>query len=178
MYQVGDLILYESSGVCKVMDVSMRDLAGKNKEQLCYVLEPLYQNYTIFTLVNTTKVFMRPIISKNEAEQLVDTIQTVQAKAYHNRVLRQLTQHYDALLKTHDCSDLVELTLSLHAKKQGMEQQKRKFGAVDERFMKRADELLFGELAAALDIPINRVPGYIADRANEKRSDNENGFNA
>ena len=68
--------------------------------------------------------------------------------------------------------------MSLRAKKQGLEQQKRKFGAVDERFMKRAEELLFGELAAALDIPKDRVPEYIADRVSEKRSDNENGFNA
>ena len=44
--------------------------------------------------------------------------------------------------------------------------------------MKRAEELLFGELAAALDIPKDRVPEYIADRVSEKRSDNENGFNA
>jgi CarD family transcriptional regulator len=178
MYQIGNLIFYESSGVCKVMGVTMRDLTGQNKEQLYYVLEPLYQNYIIFTLVNTTKVFMRPIISKNEAERLVDMMPTIQARAYHNRVLSQLTQHYNALLKTHDCSDLVKLSMSLRAKKQGLEQQKRKFGAVDERFMKRAEELLFGELAAALDIPKDRVPEYIADRVSEKRSDNENGFNA
>lgn len=107
MYQIGNLIFYESSGVCKVMGVTMRDLMGQNKEQLYYVLEPLYQNYIIFTLVNTTKVFMRPIISKNEAERLVDMMPTIQARAYHNRVLSQLTQHYNALLKTHDCSDLV-----------------------------------------------------------------------
>ncbi|MGL6014781.1 MAG: CarD family transcriptional regulator, partial [Selenomonadaceae bacterium] len=54
MYQIGNLIFYESSGVCKVMGVTMRDLMGQNKEQLYYVLEPLYQNYIIFTLVNTT----------------------------------------------------------------------------------------------------------------------------
>jgi len=35
---------------------------------------------------------------------------------------------------------------------------------VDERFMKRAEELLFGELAAALDIPPESVPGYIEAR--------------
>ena len=82
MYQIGNLIFYESSGVCKVMGVTMRDLTGQNKEQLYYVLEPLYQNYIIFTLVNTTKVFMRPIISKNEAERLVDMMPTIQARAY------------------------------------------------------------------------------------------------
>ena len=33
---------------------------------------------------------------------------------------------------------------------------------VDERFMKQAEQLLFGELAAALGITPEQVPGYIA----------------
>ena len=71
MYQVGDLILYGSTGVCKVADITTQELSGKDEKQLFYVLEPLYQNCTIFTPVNTTKIFMRPIISKDEAERLL-----------------------------------------------------------------------------------------------------------
>jgi ribonucleoside-triphosphate reductase len=41
---------------------------------------------------------------------------------------------------------------------------KKKFGAVDERFMKEGEALLFGELAAALEIPVEEVKGYISQR--------------
>jgi len=173
MYQVGDLILYGSTGVCKVADITTQELAGKDKKQLFYVLEPLYQNCTIFTPVNTTKIFMRPIISKGEAERLIDMIPAIRAEAYHNRALNQLAEHYKASLSTHDCSDLIELSMSIYAKKQFAEQQKRKFGAVDEKFMKRAEELLFGELAAALDIPKEKVPEYITEKVEEKRRDHD-----
>ena len=54
--------------------------------------------------------------------------------------------------------------MSIYAKKQDLEAHKRKVGALDQRFMKRAEDLLFGELAAALDIPREEVPGYIARR--------------
>ncbi|NTW70894.1 MAG: hypothetical protein HGA49_01460 [Eubacteriaceae bacterium] len=54
--------------------------------------------------------------------------------------------------------------MSIYAKKQYLEQQQRKFGAIDEQFIKRGEELLFGELAAALDIPKESVPDYIAGR--------------
>ena len=64
-------------------------------------------------------------------------------------------------METYDCVDLIKLTMSLYVKKKEAEAQKRKFGAVDERFMKEAEELLFGELAAALDIPREDVRGYI-----------------
>ena len=38
---------------------------------------------------------------------------------------------------------------------------------VDERYMKQAERLLYGELAAALDIPFDRVQPYIARRVEE-----------
>ena len=64
--------------------------------------------------------------------------------------------------------DLVELTMSLYAKKKKTEAQKRKFGAIDERYMKRAEDLLFGELSAALEIPKGDVRQYIHDRLQGK----------
>ncbi len=164
MFKVGDLILYGGTGVCRVKEITTRDFSGAGDKQLFYTLIPLYQDCTISTPVNNRKIFMRAILSKAEAENLIDMIPTISAEAYHSPVLRELTDHYEASLKTHDCADLIELTMSIYAKKEYMEQQKLKFGAVDERFMKRAEELLFGEFAAALDIPKESVPDYIAER--------------
>ena len=78
-----------------------------------------------------------------------------------------MTQHYDAMLKTHRCEDLIDLTMSIYAKKENMRRQKRRFGSVDERFLKQAEDLLFGELAAALEIPRNEVRGYITARVQD-----------
>ena len=58
--------------------------------------------------------------------------------------------------------------MSLYAKKKKTEAQKRKFGAIDERYMKRAEDLLFGELSAALEIPKGDVRQYIHDRLQGK----------
>ena len=162
MYRIGDFVIYSNSGVCKITDiVSRKD--GKT-EQLYYVLLPLYQTCTIYTPIDNDKVFMRPVITKTEANRLIDMIPTINAEAYHNRSINQLSEHYNEALKTHDCSDLIELCMSIYAKKQSLEQQNRKFGAVDEKFMKRAEELLHGELAVALGIEKDQVPAYIAER--------------
>ena len=90
------------------------------------------------------------------------------AKAAAAEALRQLQEYYDTKLNTHNCADLVELTMSLYAKKKKTEAQKRKFGAIDERYMKRAEDLLFGELSAALEIPKGDVRQYIHDRLQGK----------
>jgi CarD family transcriptional regulator len=59
---------------------------------------------------------------------------------------------------------LLELTISIYTKKQHLEQHNQKFGAVDKRLMKQAEELLFGELATALNISKDAVQNYIASR--------------
>jgi CarD family transcriptional regulator len=128
MYKTGDLILYGSTGVCRVTDIAMYDLPGAGKDQLYYVLQPLYHNCIISTPVDTKKVFMRPIISKDEAERLIDMIPSIKADAYHSHVLRQLEEHYKASLKTYECADLIKLTMSIYTKKRVAEQQKHKSG--------------------------------------------------
>jgi len=165
MYQVGDYVIYGNTGVCEITEI--KPLAYLGSEQLYYILTPVFQNCTISTPVENRKVFMRPVISKEEAEQLIDRIPSIHAQAYHSSVLRQLTDHYEALLETHDCETLVELTMSIYSKKRCVEEQKRKFGAIDERFMKRAEDLLFGELSVALGIPKEAVVDYISARVHQ-----------
>lgn len=172
MFKAGDLIVYGSTGVYRVSDITTRDFSGVDKDQLFYILIPLHQGCTIYAPVDSTKIFMRPIISKVEAERLINMIPNIKAEVFHSRIPRELTEHYEATLKTPDCAELIELTKSIYAKKQSAEQQNRKFGAVDERFMKRAEELLFGELAAALNIPIENVPDYISERIGEEEKNN------
>ena len=165
MYQVGDWIIYGNTGVCHVVEIKTIDSPGMGDSQLYYVLKPLSQNYTISTPVSSTKVFTRPIISKCEAERLVDMIPAVEARAYYSQRVHELAEHYKTYVVTHDCGDLIELTMSLYAKKEHVGEEKGTFGAVDQKFMKQAEDLLFGELSVALGIPKEAVPAYIASRA-------------
>jgi CarD family transcriptional regulator len=91
-------------------------------------------------------------------------IPTVEAEEFHSSVIRELTEHYQASIDSQSCEELLELTMSIYSKKRTLEQQKKKFGVIDERYMKRGEELLFGELAAALEIPREQVPEYIESR--------------
>lgn len=161
MYQAGDLLVYGRTGVCRVERIEHRD------RQDFYLLKPLYQSCSIYTPVNG-KVFMRPILSRREAEQLIDQIPSMQVEIHDNKSLRDLSECYQAAIATHDCKDLIELTMSIYAKRKEAEAKKKRFGAVDERFMREGEELLFGELAAALEIPIKEVPRYISNRLKQR----------
>jgi len=164
LYQTGELILYGGTGVCRVSDIVAKKFSRTEPEKLYYVLTPLYQSGTITTPVENSKVFTRPVISREEALSLIDSIPTINAEAYHNQNLQQLENHYKAELESHECGDLLRLTMSTYQKKLEREQAKLKFGAVDRRYMERAEDLLYGELAVALDISRDSVRDFIEDR--------------
>lgn len=161
MFQPGDLIVYGRTGVCRVERIE------QEKGQQYYVLSPLYQTCSILTPVEG-KVFMRPILTREEADALIDLIPTMEVEPVEGKALRELTDRYQASIATHDVKDLIELTMSIYAKRQQAQRDRKKFGAVDERFMKEGEALLFGELAASLDIPVEEVQGYIRNRLEGK----------
>lgn len=163
MYKIDDLIFYANTGVCRIQDITTLENVGFQQGQLYYVMKPVFENCVIYTPVNTN-LFMRPIISAEEAERLIDMIPTIQAEPYYNDRMQELKEHYEAAIKAHNCEDLIELAMSTYAKKQIVEQQKRKFGQLDEKFMKQAEQLLFGEVSLALGIPKDKVQEYIASR--------------
>ena len=158
MYKKGDLVVYGNTGVCKVKDVSY----GPDGE-LYYVLDPMYEECTIYAPVKG-KVFIRSIMTQDEALGLIDSIPGIKAEPYYNNRIQELSSHYKSIIDTHDCAELVSMLRSLHEKKIAAEKMNRKLGQVDERFMKRAEELLHGELAAVLGIEKDHVAGFIHRR--------------
>ena len=167
MFHIGELIMYGNTGVCRVEELFTAD-GGRadylEKGSRYYCLKPLYQTETIFTPVENSKVYMRPIISADEAERLIDTIPDIQVESLDSSSPQELKQYYQTAAKSHDCADLIALTMSIYAKRQSAELKKKKFGLVDERYMKQAEDMLHGEFSAALGIPRESVGSYIAER--------------
>ncbi len=164
LYKVGDLILYGGTGVCRVAEIVPKQTRRTEPERLYYVLTPLYQSGSISVPVDNDKVFTRPVISREEAISLIDQIPQLEAEAYHNSNLQQLESHYKQVMESHDCLDLLRLALSTYRKKVERERAKLKFGAVDRRYQERAENLLYGELAVALDWTRERVSAFVQER--------------
>lgn len=164
MFQTNDYVVYGNLGVCRVKDIVTRKFEGLDAAHLYYVLEPLYQGGVLYVPADNPKIFLRPVITADEANRLIDAIPTVQSEAFHSRSAQELSAHYEEALRSHKCEDLIGLTMSIYNKKEHLARQNKKFGRVDEHFMKRAEDSLYGELAVALSIPRDEVQSYISDR--------------
>lgn len=164
MFQPGELVVYGTTGVCRVEGVTQPEMSGSDRGKWYYLLKPLQQDGIIYTPVENSKVPMRPVISAQEAEALIDRIPTIQAEAVYSPTLQALAQHYQSVLRSSDCGNLLRLMMSIYSKQQAAQARNRRLGLVDERYMKQAERLLHGELSVALGIPFQEVQPYIARR--------------
>lgn len=167
MFQPGELLVYGTTGVCRVEEITTPDITRADRGRRYYLLKPLYQDGVIYAPVDSDKVPIRPVISREEAEALIDLIPSIRAEACRAPTLQVLAQHYQSAVRSHDCKELLELMMSIYAKQRQAEAQKRRLGMVDERYMKQAERLLYGELSAALNIPYEDVQPYIVRRVEE-----------
>ena len=162
-FAIGDLIIYGETGVCKVIDIVEKPFLGVM--QSCYQLQPLYQSCAIFTPTDNSNVFMRPIISKDEANAIIESAVNKTIEIYTATSPKALSEKYDKIIKSHDCGEMLLLSRSIREKCRRLTESKKKLSAIDERFLKKAEDLLFGELAVALEIEKNAVSQYIQENA-------------
>lgn len=172
MYKVGDLIIYGSSGVCKVEDIGVPNITGINNNKDYYTLKPVYQDGKIFTPVDTS-IFMRPIMSYKEVQELIDIIPTMQKDLVYDKNARVVEDYYKEFLETHDCSELLTLIKMLYEKKADTINNKKKPSQIDEKFMGIAENLINEEFSVVLGIEKDEVPNYIGSKLNNIQVNNE-----
>lgn len=157
MFEAGERILYGGSGVCEVKAVGPLEGSG---DRLYYTLTPLCGSGVIYAPVDGP-VFTRPLMTREELQSLLAQFPEIPAEPLSERSLNALKDHYVAVLKSHDCRALLGLIKGAWEKGRRAARQGKRPGAVDQRYLKSAQELLHGEIAAVLGIPLESVPDYI-----------------
>lgn len=159
MYSIGDKIIYGENGVCTVEKIAPLDMTGAPKDKLYYYLTPFIGSGTYFTPVDSN-AFMRPVMSREEAEALIDAIPGIEPAVCADNRFNHVDAFYRELFKQHSCEALVSIVKGLHAR---MGARKTKSSRA-EATMKRAKDILHGELAVALEMDVSEVETYIAGR--------------
>ena len=148
MFTEGQLVIYGGEGVCRIAAVGPSSLSGTDKTKLYYTLTPLTRSGTVLTPVDT-KVLMRPILSRQEAEDFIAQLPQLPPEEPESRSMRLLKEFYQQIVTS-------AVRRRKHALRTG-----RKVSQMDERYLRRAENALYGELAAALDLPEEEVLPYI-----------------
>ena len=159
MYAVGEKIVYGEHGVCTVEKVAPLDMSGVPKTRLYYHLSPLVGSGTFFAPVDS-EAYMRPVMDREAAEALIDAMPGIAPAICTDTRFNHVDAYYKELFRTHSCEVLVSIVKGLNTR---MAERKTRSSRA-EATMKRAKDMLHGELAVALDMDIAEVEPYILSR--------------
>lgn len=161
MYQKGELVIYGNNGICRVEEIGVpvgTPMGRSGKEY--YTLTPVFGSGTIYAPLDT-KVFMRAILTKEQAEHLIAQIPGIREEEFEGKDVRALSEKYRGCLDTHQCEDLVKLIKTVYMKEKTMVENGKKLAKTEQEYGKIAKELLHKEFSIALGLPYEEVEEYI-----------------
>ena len=159
MFSVGDKIIYGENGVCTVEKIEPLAISGVSKDRLYYHLKPLIGSGTYFAPVDSG-AYMRPVMSREQAEALIDAMPGIAPAICEDNRFNHVDAYYKELFRLHSCEALVAIVKGLRSRMAARKTRSSRAEAT----MKRARDMLHGELSVALDLPLSEVEGYIQSR--------------
>lgn len=163
MFETGTYIVCGQHGVCRVESVGKLQLTEASRDREYYTLSKVYsQGGVIYVPADSEKIVMRPVISKEEAEALIAGMREIGTLQIDNEKRKE--EILKQAFRTCDNRDWVRIIKTLYARKQSRLARGKKVTASDERFLRAAEENLYGELAISLNINKKDVEKYIIEQ--------------
>jgi len=163
MFEIGEYIVYGTKGVCQVEDISHVDLPGASKDRLYYVLRQHEGGSgKIYVPTDNDKIVMRKVITKEAAEDLIRRMPEIELMWVDND--KQRESMYKETMRTCDYNEWVSMIKTLYFRKRERTAQGKKVTALDEKYLKAAENELYSELGLILEIPKAEVVAYIKER--------------
>ncbi|MCM1046487.1 MAG: CarD family transcriptional regulator [Candidatus Gastranaerophilales bacterium] len=170
MFEKGAYVVCGNKGVCLVEDITTLNISGVDKEREYYILKPVYMSgSTVYVPVDAAKESIRPILSREEAKELIRVIPDIPLISITNDKL--LEQEYRGCMRSNSCEEWVRIIKTIYLRKKKRIEAGRKVTAVDAKYFRLAEDSLYGELAVALDMSREEVEGFIAGEVSTRTGD-------
>lgn len=166
MFNVNDYVVYGSEGVCKVESIGLPEISGLDRSKSYYTLSPVYRSGKIYTPVDST-IRMRLVETKDRVQELIDKIDDISSDLDVPKDQKLANIFYRDLVRSYECVNLISVIKHVFSKQKICAAEKKNVPAVDMKFFKMAEDMLYGEFGFVLGIDPKEVKGYIAARCAE-----------
>ncbi|MEY8355085.1 CarD family transcriptional regulator [Lachnospiraceae bacterium 54-53] len=166
MFQVNDLVVFGTHGICKIKAIGSLNMSSADEDRLYYTLKPLYetQQSAVYTPVDNLKAPIRAACTREEALEIIDRIPEIETVWVLDE--RQREGKYKEIMLKNDCIGWLQIIKTLYLKRQKRLAEGKKSTSKDDLYFKLAEDLLYGELASALEMDREAVKDIIAVRVN------------
>lgn len=162
MFQSGDYIIYGTRGVCLVKTVGTLDFLGSSKDRIYYTLEPCYAEGTIYSPVESAGTVIRPVMSREEAMELLACIPGIDELWIPDE--KQRERMYKEGIQKCDNKKLIQIIKTIYRRGRMRRSEGKKATTADTKYFKIAEENLYGELAVSLGMEKERVKELVVEQ--------------
>lgn len=162
MHSVGEKIVYGGAGLMEIVDVREECFADIPRKY--YVLRELASSSDsqTFVPVDNEKLTasMYPILTKEEAHTLLSRINSIPCLEWHsdNRIR---AEKFKSIIDSGDREKLISLIKTVHEENSRRRKEGKKNSLADENALRKAERLLYSELAEVLGADENEISQII-----------------
>lgn len=163
MFNINDMIVYGSHGVCKIEGIEDKELMGTQKKY--FVLKPVKSDTSTYFVPTENDMLlakMRKLLSEKEINELIDSMPNEKANWIANENERK--EKYRCIISGGNHVELIKMIKAIFIEKKEREANGKRLHASDERFLKDAEQLLYGEFQYVLNLNEDQLMTYVFDR--------------
>lgn len=149
MFKAGDLMVYGTNGVCRVVNICQSPF-DSNDERMFYTLAPLNDNsnLVIYTPVDNDSVVMRELISESMANEVLSEVKN--AQIIEIPIEKRRRDVYRDVMQTAEPSQYVRIIKTVFSRRNEFRRTRRRLPDLDNDFEHTAKNCLYGELSQVL----------------------------
>lgn len=166
MYEVGEFIVHPGQGVCRVDEVV-------NEPQPTYLLMPVGMRHPMrISFPVSSEDRLRPVVSRDEAQGLIDGYGTMEVEEYHARSGALEEEHFRDEIRRGSCADSVRIVKTFRRRIAEVRARNKKPPVAYERILKQASQRSLSELAVALGVAVEDVVALFEEQGSDFASEN------
>lgn len=164
MFKVGDNIIHGGSGACRVENVGALNTGVKGR--IYYTLVPYYiKGSSVYTPVDSEKVIMRPVMTKDEIMDLINDIKNIDTLWVKDEKKRE--EIYKKAIRSCDARELVKIIKTIYLRRKSRIEEGKKMTYSDEKYFRLAEDNLYGEVAVALSMTKEEAKAFVEQKVEE-----------
>lgn len=160
MFEVNDVVVYGSQGVCEIISIENQKIGRETKAY--FVLKPKNnKGATFYVPTWNEKVWgkMRKVMTKKDIDVLIDSMPNKTPTWIANENERKET--YKRILASGDQAAIISMVQALFSHKKEREAEGKRLHMSDEYFMKDAEQILYNEWQYVLNVDKAGLMDYI-----------------
>ncbi len=153
--------MYGAQGICKI-DCLQTKIIGKQAIEY-YVLKPIFNDSTAVFVPVDNKILtakMQDVLTIGQAKELIEKSLQISVINFDNE--NQKREQYKAILASSDREKLLSLIKTIRLERDTRRKSGKKLNLNDEQTLRKAEQLLFNEMAFVLKITPEEAQKKIA----------------